>query len=195
MKKTIKEELASRPKFYEDLSKQDAFIGQIQEAAELILGCYRKGGKLLIFGNGGSAAEAQHFSAELIGRFEKKRHALPAIALTTDTSTLTAQSNDEGFESVFSRQIEALGQKDDIALGITTSDVYGTHSANLLGGFRAAKKKRMKSIGLFSQKTKKLLSEVDASIIVPHTNTALIQEVQLMLIHLICRLVEKRIEH
>lgn len=168
---------------------------EIEKAANLIRESYQEGGKVLIFGNGGSAAEAQHFAAELVGRFERDRRALPAIALTTDTSIITAQANDDSFRTIFSRQIEALGKKGDVAIGLTTSDAQegDDHSANILDAFKVSKAAELKTIGFFSNKTTKLLDLADAAIVAPHTQTALIQEVQLSAIHLVCRMVEKDI--
>ena len=172
----------------EDKELSKSFLRAYKILAETI----SNGGKILIFGNGGSAAEAQHFAAELVCQFEKKRRAIPAIALTTDSSILTAQSNDFGFDSVFSRQIEALCQPGDVVIGLTTSDVYQDgHSRNILAAFMVAKEKGAKRIGLFSVKTKNLVNFVDVAILVPSENTALIQEVHLAIIHMLCGQIEK----
>lgn len=168
----------------------ESIFESLVASAEAINKSFSEGGKLLIFGNGGSAAEAQHFAAELTGRFEKKRKAIPAIALTTDTSFITAQSNDESFDTIFSRQIEALGKKGDVAFGMTTSDAYDGHSTNILKGFEAARANGLVTIGLFSKKTKNLLSLTDISIIAPHEKTDIIQEFHLAAIHMLCRLIE-----
>lgn len=178
------------------------FFEQIEKAYNAIDKSLKSGGKILIFGNGGSAAEAQHFAAELVCRFEKERKALPAIALTTDTVILTAQSNDESFYSIFERQIEALGNTDDVAIGLTTSDAEFNvncfeaayiHSINIKRGFKAALEQKMTTIGLVSQKTKNLLSLIDYPIIIPHENTAVIQEAHLSVIHLLCKMIEKNL--
>ncbi|MDO8676864.1 MAG: SIS domain-containing protein [Candidatus Azambacteria bacterium] len=171
----------------------DRCIGtSIERAHFMISSALKTGNKILIFGNGGSAAEAQHFAAELVCQFEKKRRALPAIALSTDSSILTAQSNDYGFASVFERQIEALCQPGDVVIGLTTSDAGNfEHSGNVSQAFGMARKKKGKSIGLFSAKTKYLLNFVDLAIIVPEKNTALIQEAHLAIIHLLCKLIEE----
>ncbi len=166
----------------------------ILEAVVILSLAARRGNKILIFGNGGSAAQAQHFAAELVCRFRKDRRAIAAIALTTDSSILTAQSNDFGFQSIFSRQIEALCSLDDVVIGITTSDIgVDSHSKNIENGFKAACEKGAKTIGLFSEKTKNLLSLVDMPIIVPHSDTARIQEAHQTIIHLLCALVEEDI--
>jgi D-sedoheptulose 7-phosphate isomerase len=183
-----------RRNLYNNLSGTE-FFEQIQKAYEVIIKSLKSGGKLLIFGNGGSAAEAQHFAAELVCQFEKQRKSLPAIALTTDSSILTAQSNDNHFTSIFSRQIEALGKPKDTIMGLTTSDIStgSLHSRNIQEGFIAARRKKMKTIGLISQKTKNLLSVIDCPIIIPHENTAIIQEAHLSIIHLLCKKIEENL--
>ncbi len=174
--------------------QSDRKINQsILEAVTILSLALRRGSKILILGNGGSAADAQHFSAELIGRFRKERRALAAIALTTDTSVITSQSNDSGFETIFSRQIEGLGRLGDVVIGITTSDVSDTHSKNIENGFKAAKAQGLKTIGLFSEKTINLLPLSDVSIIVPSSDTARIQEAHATIIHLLCELIEEDI--
>jgi D-sedoheptulose 7-phosphate isomerase len=190
----INDALRRRAKLFDACSDSD-FEVQIGRAVSLINIAFHFGTKLLIFGNGGSAAEAQHFATELVCQFQKKRKALPAIALTTDSSILTAQANDYGFDHIFSRQIEALGQKDDVVIGLTTSDAFphDPHSRNIFNAFRAARKMELRSIGLFSKKTKNLLNMVDVPIQVPSEETALIQEVHLSIIHIISGLIEETI--
>lgn len=189
----LDELLNQRKLLYKTISKSPEFKRQVLSAGELIKKTIDSGNKILIFGNGGSAAQAQHFAAELVCKFEKNRRAFPAIDLTTGSSVLTAQSNDECFETVFARQIEALCRPGDLVIGLTTSDVTkgSGHSLNIYNAFFAAKKCGAKSIGLFSQKTKNLLPLVDVAIIVPADNTALIQEVHQTVIHLLCSLLEK----
>ena len=184
--------IQQRIHLYNALEGDLKFKQQVIEAHDLMRQTISSGGKILIFGNGGSAAEAQHFAAELVCQFEKKRRALPVIALTTDTSILTAQSNDIGFETVFSRQIEALSKKEDLVIGLTTSDVESDyrHSTNILNGFLEAKVKGTSSIGLFSQKTVNLLRFVDVGVVIPSKDTAIIQEGHLFIIHLLCGLIE-----
>ncbi|MEK7560109.1 MAG: SIS domain-containing protein [Patescibacteria group bacterium] len=172
---------------------------QIRKAYETIIDSLRGGHKLLIFGNGGSAAQATHFAAELVCKFEKNRHAIPAIALTTDTSVITAQSNDLSFDSVFARQIEALGQWGDVAIGLTTSDAefsapdVNFHSLNMLQGFSTARAQKMHTVGLVSKKTKRLLILIDHPIIVPEENTALIQNAHLAILHFLCKAIEENL--
>lgn len=149
----------------------------------------RKGGKLLLFGNGGSAADAQHLAAEFVNRFLLDRQALPAIALSTDSSILTSVSNDRDFSQIFQRQIEALGRKGDIAFGISTSG----NSSNVLKGIEAARALGMKTVGLTGGKGGKLAGIVDHALVVPSRSTPRIQEVHITVGHAICHLVEAQL--
>jgi D-sedoheptulose 7-phosphate isomerase len=144
--------------------------------------CLLGGGKIIIAGNGGSAADAQHFAAELVGRFNHNRQALSAIALTTDTSNLTAIGNDSGFEYIFSRQIEALARHGDIFLGISTSG----ESKNIILAAIACAKRGITSIGLLGNGGGLIKDHVDMPIIVPSENTPKIQEMHITLLHFIC---------
>lgn len=194
MKDLFAESFEVHAELYAQLAKNRELIKSLWLVRDILVEAIFSNGKILIFGNGGSAAEAQHFTAELVCQFEKKRRAIPAIALTTDSSILTAQSNDSGFDSVFSRQIEALCRPGDVVIGLTTSDVYNNgHSRNIFNAFGEAKNKGAKTIGLFSTKTKNLLSVglVDVAILVPSETTALIQEVHLAIIHMLCSQIEK----
>jgi D-sedoheptulose 7-phosphate isomerase len=159
---------------------------QIVEAALLISDCLAAGGKLLLFGNGGSAADAQHLAAEFVGRFVVERPGLAAIALTTDSSILTAVANDYGFERVFARQIEALARAGDVAVGISTSG----NSANVLAAIKQAANKNLKTIGLSGRDGGFLAKASDVSITVPAANTARIQECHIAIGHIWCELVE-----
>ncbi len=144
------------------------------------------GNKVLICGNGGSAADAQHFAAEIVGRFEKERKGYPAIALTTDTSALTAIGNDYGFEHIFSRQVEALGKKGDILIGISTSG----NSQNVIKAVEVAKGIGIFTVGFLGKDGGKLKEIVDTAFIVNHQKTARIQEVHLTLEHAICNIID-----
>src|SRR5687768_10912356 len=144
----------------------------IEACADLLCETIDKGRKVLVFGNGGSAADAQHIAAELVGRYEKERRGLPAIALTTDTSALTAVSNDYGFERVFARQVEALAADGDLVLAISTSG----DSPNVIAAVMSARQAGCKVIGLTGMKGKKLASLCDACVLVPETRTSRIQE-------------------
>jgi D-sedoheptulose 7-phosphate isomerase len=161
----------------------------IVQAAEAALQCLRSGGKLLFCGNGGSAADSQHLAAEFVGHFILDRRALPAMALTTDSSILTAVGNDYGFEQVFSRQIEALGDPGDVAIGISTSG----QSANVIAAMRTARKLGLKTIGFAGKDGGELAKCVDIPIVVSSTNTARIQECHITIGHLICELAEKEL--
>ena len=160
--------------------------GVIFEAALLITGCLRNGGKVLFFGNGGSAADAQHLAAELVGRFVRERAGLPAIALTTDSSILTAVGNDYGFEQVFARQIQALGRAGDVAVALSTSG----NSANVLEGVKEARKRKLKTIGLTGKDGGALAQRADVAVTIPSTSTARIQECHIAIGHLFCELVD-----
>jgi phosphoheptose isomerase len=161
-------------------------LAAIVEAATVIRGAMAAGGKLLIFGNGGSAADAQHFATELVVRFERHRAAFPALALSTDTSVLTAAANDFGFDRVFARQIEALGRSGDVAFGISTSG----ESANVLRGIEAAKAGGLKTVALTGRDGGALGAAAAVHINVPEASTARVQEVHMTVIHAICALVE-----
>ena len=147
---------------------------------------FKKGGKLLIFGNGGSAADAQHLAGELINRFKKERKPLPAIALTTDTSVITAISNDYDFSLIFVKQIEALGKKGDVALGISTSG----KSPNVLKALHVAKEKGLYTVGLSGGDGGKMKDVCDLLILVPSKETPRIQEGHLLFLHILCELIE-----
>ena len=160
----------------------------VADAASAIVEALGRGGKLLLFGNGGSAADAQHMSAELVGRFQADRAALPAIALTTDTSAITSIANDVGYERVFARQVEALGQKGDVALGISTSGL----SPNVIEGLETAKARGLCTIALTGRDGGHVGKAADIHINVRSESTARVQEVHRTLIHAICDLVERK---
>jgi D-sedoheptulose 7-phosphate isomerase len=159
----------------------------IVEAAALMSDSLRKGGKILFCGNGGSAADAQHLAAEFVGRFVRERRGLPSIALTTDTSALTAIGNDYGFDRVFSRQVEALGCPDDIVVGITTSG----NSPNVILAMKEAAARGIKTIGLAGKDGGALKACVTIPIVVAANNTARVQECHIAIGHLLCELVEE----
>jgi D-sedoheptulose 7-phosphate isomerase len=161
----------------------------IAQAAERIAHCFSRHGKVLICGNGGSAADAQHFSAELLNRFEIERPGLPAIALTTDSSTLSAIANDYAFETVFAKQVQALGQQGDILVAISTSG----NSANVAAAIRSARALEMATIALTGRDgglIAGLLGKEDTEIRVNANSTARIQEVHILIIHCLCDLVD-----
>ncbi|MBO9320523.1 MAG: D-sedoheptulose 7-phosphate isomerase [Roseiflexus sp.] len=155
--------------------------------AERVVETFRRGGKLLLCGNGGSAADAQHIAAEFVSRFRRERHGLPAIALTTDTSILTAISNDYGYERVFARQVEALGRPGDMVIGISTSGI----SASVIAAMRAARNGGMATVGFTGASGGTLVDHVDLCLCVPSHNTARIQEVHITVAHTVCEIVER----
>ncbi len=159
---------------------------RIVEAVRVITQAFRDGKKLLLFGNGGSAADSQHVAAEFVGRFRKERRALPAMALTTDTSALTALGNDYSFDIIFARQIEAMAQRGDVALGISTSG----RSANVLAGIKTAREMGLTTIALTGCGGGELAGGADIALVVPSDQTARIQEAHSCLLHCLCELVE-----
>ena len=161
----------------------------IEESIQTIVKCLRKGNKVVLFGNGGSAADAQHIAAEFIGRFKINRKSLPAIALSNNSSTITAISNDFSFDSVFSRQCESLISKGDVVIGISTSG----NSLNVKKGINTSKKNGAITIGLLGNKGGSIKRCVDIPLIVNSTSTPHIQEVHRTIYHIICEIVEKEI--
>lgn len=151
--------------------------------------CLRAGGKILTFGNGGSAADAQHLAGELLGRFLRDRAALPALALTTDPSVITAVANDLGYEAIFRRQLEAHGRPGDVAFGISTSG----RSPNVISALRLARERGLVTVGLTGGGGGELPGLVDYLIDVPHPATPRIQEVHGMVVHLLCQIVEEEV--
>lgn len=168
-------------------SLKGELLDSIVQTAEIIIKAFKNGNKFLICGNGGSAADSQHFSAELVGRFQKERDPLPAIALTVDTSLLTAWSNDYSFDTVFSRQVEALGKSNDILFAISTSG----KSKNCIKALHSAKKKGLITISLLGNDGGSMKDFSDFFIIIPDDQTWAIQETHISVIHILCYLIEK----
>jgi D-sedoheptulose 7-phosphate isomerase len=181
IERIIKESISAK----EELLRTQA--GAIAKAAAVISGSLDSGGKVLIFGNGGSAADSQHMAAELVGRFKKERKALAAVALTVDTSSITAIANDYGYDRVFSRQIDALGRPGDVAFGISTSG----SSPNVLLAVERARSIGMKTIGLTGA-AGKLKGLCDVVIACPAKDTARVQECHITAIHALCELIEEK---
>ncbi|MHC1698557.1 MAG: D-sedoheptulose 7-phosphate isomerase [Geobacteraceae bacterium] len=155
--------------------------------ANLLQDAFRNGKKLLVMGNGGSAADAQHLAGEIVGRFRLERRGLPAIALSTDTSILTAVGNDYGFEAIFSRQVEALAQEGDVVIGISTSG----SSPNVLSALRLAREMGCRTVGLLGKDGGSIRDLVDMDLTVPGQDTPRIQEGHITIIHILCELVEQ----
>lgn len=169
----------------------EAHAADVARAAERMAKILQEGGKILLFGNGGSAADCQHFAAELVGTFERKdRRGLAALALTTNTSALTSIANDTDYANVFSRQIEALGRAGDIALGISTSG----DSPSVLEGLKKARAMGLATMALLGRDGGRAAPLADAALIVPGTSTARIQETHAVIAHVLCALIEERIE-
>ncbi len=168
----------------------DTLADKILEAINLTRASYQKGGKLLLMGNGGSAADAQHIAAEFVGRYKKERRPVAALALTVDTSILTCVGNDYGYENVFSRQVEALAKKEDVVIGISTSG----NSENVIRGVEKAREIGAKTIGLLGRQGGKLKDKVDLAIVVPSDNTARIQEAHITIGHIICEILDGEFE-
>lgn len=164
-------------------------VVNIEKAARVIIKSFRTGGKVLIFGNGGSAADSQHMAAELVGRFMKDRRALPAVALNANSSILTALGNDYGYEATFSRQVAALGRKGDVAVGISTSG----NSPNILKAIEEAGSLEMETIGLTGRGGGRLAKICDIPISVNAKDTPRVQESHILIIHILCDLVEREL--
>lgn len=170
--------------------KNKNYYDKVIEASNIIANSIINGGKLLIAGNGGSAADSQHIAAEIVGRYVLERNAYAAIALTTDTSILTAIGNDYSYDEIFSRQVEGLGNKEDIFLGISTSG----NSKNIIKAIEMAKKKGMKTIGLTGKNGGQIKDLCDLNINFEYSETARVQEHHIMTYHMICEFVEKKLK-
>ena len=164
-----------------------SLVPEIEKSISTIIKCLKKGNKVVLFGNGGSAADAQHIAAELVGKFNLKRKSLPAIALTSNSSTITALSNDFSFETVFSRQCESLISKGDVSIGISTSG----NSINIIKALITSKKMGATTIALLGNNGGKIKKHSDIPIIVESSSTPFIQEIHRMIYHIICEVVEK----
>lgn len=161
-------------------------LPQIEKAADILVEAYLRGNRAAFFGNGGSAADAQHIAAELVGDYLKRRRALPAMALHANTSTLTALGNDYGYDHVYSHQIEGILKEGDVAVGLSTSG----NSKNVLEGVLAAKRVKARTIGLLGRDGGKIAQEVDVAIIVPANSTDRIQECHMLMGHIFCEMIE-----
>jgi len=160
---------------------------RIAEIAVMIADCIKSGGKVIFFGNGGSASDAQHLAGELVGRFRMERNAFPALSLTTNTSIITAVANDYGYDMIFARQVEAFGREIDLIVGISTSG----NSPNVVEGIKKAKQIGAKTIGMTGKDGGKIGEMADISLTVPSSDTPRIQEAHIVMGHIICDIVEK----
>ncbi len=189
MNTTILSSLAASRQLVLDLEADVALQARLAQAVDLCVAALSAGNKILFAGNGGSAAEAQHFAAELMGRFLKERSPLAAVALNTDTSALTAIGNDYGFEHVFARQVQAIGQSGDVLVGLSTSG----RSKNVVLAFQAARQKGLQTISLTGRDPRDLGPLSSVTLNMPSDHTPQIQEGHLIMGHLLCGLVEERL--
>lgn len=186
MQEGIVEELMAASRLFGRLAEDQAFVAEVETVGQLWLRCIRNGGKVLLAGNGGSAADAQHIAAEIVCRYRAVRPGAAAIALTTDTSVLTAIGNDFGYEQIFSRQVEALGQPGDVFVGLTTSG----RSPNVLAAFEMATQRGLATVALAGEKGLPDTHSADHVLRVPDAATARVQEVHGLIGHLLCGIVE-----
>lgn len=185
IRKCLNESVKVKRKILDDPSLLD----KIKEIASVIIKAYRNRKKLILFGNGGSAADAQHIAAELVNKFKLERSALPALAFTTDTSILTSIANDYDYAGVFARQVEALVEEGDVVIGISTSG----GSLNVLKGIEVAKGKGARTIGFTGKNGGKLSQIADLTLEVPSSDTPRVQEAHITILHIICFLVEREL--
>ena len=183
MKTTIEREIAEHLKVAETML---SLTNKIEIAAQLCIDALQEGGKLLIFGNGGSAADAQHIAAELVGRYKVNRKGLSAVALTTDSSALTAIGNDFGYKSLFDRQVEALANKGDVLIGISTSG----KSINVINALKLGSQLQCKTIGFTGNDGGQMNKICDVNLVIPSKDTPRIQEMHIVLGHTICHLID-----
>jgi D-sedoheptulose 7-phosphate isomerase len=187
MRERIKDILLESIQVKEEILRNQ--IDSILQIAVLMIDCLKKDGKVIVFGNGGSASDSQHIAAELVGRFKKDRSALAGIALTTNTSIITSLANDYGYDVVFSRQVEALGKKNDVVLGISTSG----KAKNVALGIKQAKKMGIKTVALSGGDGGDIVKLADVALVVPSKVTARIQEAHITIAHIICEMIEQEL--
>ncbi len=169
--------------------KESVYMKQVEEATECIVDCIKNGNKILLAGNGGSAADAQHFAGEIVGRFMMERKSIPALSLCVDPSVMTCIGNDYGYDMVFARQIEGIGQAGDVFVAISTSG----NSENIIKAIEAAKEKKIKVVGFLGKGGGKIKDMCDYALVVPSDDTPRIQEVHTFSVHLMCEYIEKKI--
>ena len=187
MKKYIKEQIKKSYETKQAIYENEDLLNKIEEVSKLCIELYKGPNKTILAGNGGSAADAQHIAAELVGRYGFDRPSIPSLALTTDTSNLTAIGNDYGYDKVFSRQLEGMGQSGDIFIGISTSG----NSRNIINAFEVAKKKGIKTVALVGRDGGEMAKMADIALIVPSDSTPRIQESHILIGHILCDIIEK----
>jgi D-sedoheptulose 7-phosphate isomerase len=189
MKNYIKNEIKKSYETKQAIYENEELLNKIVEVSKLCVELYRGSNKTILAGNGGSAADAQHIAAELVGRYGFDRPSIPSLALTTDTSNLTAIGNDYGYDKVFSRQLEGMGQSGDIFIGISTSG----NSINIINAFKSAKDKGIKTVALTGRDGGEMAKIADIALVVPSNSTPRIQESHILIGHIICDIIEKEI--
>jgi D-sedoheptulose 7-phosphate isomerase len=189
MTQYIKNQILASYETKKKILENQPLIDIIEDVCKRCVDVYKNGHKTILAGNGGSAADAQHIAAELVGRYGFDRPSLPSLALTTDTSNLTAIGNDYGYDKVFSRQLEGMGQEGDLFIGISTSG----NSVNIINAFLSAKEKGITTVALVGRDGGKMAQIADIAIIVPSNDTPRIQESHILIGHIICDIIEKEI--
>ena len=189
MKEYIKDQVKKSFETKQAIYENDDLIAKIEKVSQLCVELYRGSNKTILAGNGGSAADAQHIAAELVGRYGFDRPSIPSLALTTDSSNLTAIGNDYGYDKVFSRQLEGMGQKGDIFIGISTSG----NSKNIINAFHSAKEKGILSVALTGRDGGEMAKIADIALVVPSDSTPRIQESHILIGHIICDIIEREI--
>ncbi|OHD99436.1 MAG: phosphoheptose isomerase [Sulfurimonas sp. RIFCSPLOWO2_12_FULL_36_74] len=189
MKNYIKDQIKKSYETKQAVYQDENLINKIEQVSKLCVELYRGKNKTILAGNGGSAADAQHIAAELVGRYGFDRPSIPSLALTTDTSCLTAIGNDYGYEKIFSRQLEGMGQSGDIFIGISTSG----NSKNIINAFISAKEKGITTVALVGRDGGEMAKMADIALVVPSDSTPRIQESHILIGHIICDIIEKEI--
>jgi D-sedoheptulose 7-phosphate isomerase len=189
MKNYIKDQIKKSYETKQEIYNNDDLLSKIEDVAKRCVKLYQGDKKTILAGNGGSAADAQHIAAELVGRYGFDRPSIPSLALTTDTSNLTAIGNDYGYDQVFSRQLEGMGQKGDIFIGISTSG----NSLNIIKAFQSAKEKGITTVALTGRDGGEMAQLADVALIVPSNSTPRIQESHILIGHILCDIIEKEI--
>ena len=189
MKNYIKDQIKKSYETKQAIYENEALLEKIEDVARRCVALYKTDKKTILAGNGGSAADAQHIAAELVGRYGFDRPSIPSLALTTDTSNLTAIGNDYGYDQVFSRQLEGMGQTGDIFFGISTSG----NSLNIIKAFESAKKKGITTVALVGRDGGEMAKMADVALVVPSDSTPRIQESHILIGHIICDIIEKEI--
>ena len=189
MKAYIKDQIKKSYETKQAIYNNEALLNDIEKVAKKCVELYRGDKKTILAGNGGSAADAQHIAAELVGRYGFDRPSIPSLALTTDTSNLTAIGNDYGYDQVFSRQLEGMGQEGDIFIGISTSG----NSVNIVKAFASAKRKNIMTVALTGRDGGEMAKMADIALVVPSNSTPRIQESHILIGHILCDIIEKEI--